>query len=100
MDYARARLTNDVSGKVSIRSILGRTYRAEGLKGIYRGSVNFFISAAIFRALYFGIFDTVKSIDPTNFNYKLWGSYFGSLIAIYSVYPFDTIRKRMMMTSG
>lgn len=24
----------------------------------------------------------------------------GSIVAIYSVYPFDTIRKRMMMTSG
>lgn len=39
-------------------------------------------------------------MDPTNFKYRLYGSYIGSLIAIYSVYPFDTIRKRMMMTSG
>ena len=100
MDFARARLTNDISGKGSIRKILSNTYRLEGFKGIYRGSVNFFISAAIFRACYFGIFDTIKQLDPLNFKYRLFGSYFSSLIAIYLVYPFDTIRKRMMMTSG
>ncbi len=100
MDYARARLTNEVSSKSSITKVLKRTYQLEGLKGIYRGSVNFFISAAIFRAFYFGIFDTIKKKNPTNLNYRLVGSYVGSLTAIYLVYPFDTIRKRMMMTSG
>lgn len=100
MDFARARLTNDISGKNSIRSYIINTFRLEGFRGIYRGSINFFVSAAIFRAFYFGIFDTFKKMDPTNLNYRLVGSYIGSMIAIYSVYPFDTIRKRMMMTSG
>lgn len=100
MDYARARLTNDITGKSSIRKILANTYRLEGFKGIYRGSVNFFISAAIFRACYFGIFDTIKKSGNLSFGNRLLGSYIGSLIAIYIVYPFDTIRKRMMMTSG
>lgn len=64
MDFARARLTNDISGKNSIRSYITNTFKMEGFQGIYRGSINFFISAAIFRALYFGIFDTFKKMDP------------------------------------
>lgn len=100
IDFARARLTNDISGKSTIRKILANTYRIDGFSGIYRGSVNFFITSAIFRAFYFGIFDSIKKLDPTNFQYKIYGSYFSSLIAIYSVYPFDTVRKRMVMTSG
>lgn len=100
MDFARAKLTNDLSGKKSIRIILAETFKKEGFRGIYRGSINFFVSAAIFRAFYFGIFDSIKKSDPNNLRRKVIGSYFGSMIAIYSVYPFDTIRKRMMMTSG
>jgi solute carrier family 25 (adenine nucleotide translocator) protein 4/5/6/31 len=100
MDFARARLTNDIAGKGSIKQYLVRTYKLEGLPGIYRGSVNFFISSAIFRALYFGIFDTFKKTHPDDIKTRALGSYMGSIVAIYAVYPFDTIRKRMMMTSG
>lgn len=100
LDFARARLTNDISGKGSIKSYLVHTYQKEGLSGIYRGSINFFVSCAIFRALYFGIFDSFKSKYPNNMKTRIIGSYLGSISAMYIVYPFDTIRKRMMMTSG
>ena len=60
LEFARARLTNDIAGKGSIKSFLVNIYRAEGLRGVYRGSINFFVSGAIFRAFYFGLFDTIK----------------------------------------
>lgn len=99
-DFSRARLTNDIAGNGSIKSYLVHTYQKEGLRGIYRGSINFFISSAIFRSFYFGIFDTIKATNPNNTATRILGSYLSSIIAIYVVYPFDTIRKRMMMTSG
>jgi solute carrier family 25 (adenine nucleotide translocator) protein 4/5/6/31 len=100
MEYGRTRLTNEIVGKKSAFIILMETFTKEGLKGIYRGSLNYFISAAIFRAFYFGIFDSLKVRYPQNLRNKFCESYVGSVVAIYSVYPFDTIRKRMIMTSG
>jgi solute carrier family 25 (adenine nucleotide translocator) protein 4/5/6/31 len=76
------------------------TFKKEGLIGIYRGSLNYFVSAVIFRTFYFGIFDSIKKQNPQNLANRIFGSYLGAIIAIFSVYPFDTIRKRMIMTSG
>ena len=62
-EYARQKLTNDISGKGTLIKYIIRAYQSEGLKGVYKGGFSFLISGAVFRAFYFGIFDTLKSID-------------------------------------
>jgi len=58
----------------------------------------------IYRGLYFGIFDSVKPILPPQFKNNIfalfllgWSITVGAGMAFY---PMDTIRRRMMMTSG
>ena len=58
------------------------------------------MGAIIFRALYFGIYDNIKLYTPDKYIYRIPGCFAGTIFAIFSVYPFDTIRKRMVMTSG
>ena len=57
------------------------------------------MTAALFRSFYFGIFDTIKNIDRKNFKLKVLGGYIASICSIYVVYPFDTIRKRIIMAA-
>lgn len=98
--HARQRLANDISGHGSIRKYLVKAYKAEGISGIYKGSFAFFITGAIFRAFYFGIFDTIKSIDEDNWRIRFFAGYVASCVGIFVVYPFDTMRRRILMTIG
>lgn len=52
------------------------------------------------KAFYFGIFDTFKKLDEDNQIIKFIGGYLATLSAICAVYPFDTLRKKMVMTTG
>ncbi len=62
------------------------------------------VGIIIYRGLYFGIFDSIKPILPKEMidnlavNFALgWGVTVGAGLASY---PIDTVRRRMMMTSG
>jgi len=62
------------------------------------------VGIIIYRGLYFGIFDSVKPALPKEYKDNLfvtfllgWGVTVGAGLASY---PIDTIRRRMMMTSG
>jgi solute carrier family 25 (adenine nucleotide translocator) protein 4/5/6/31 len=112
LDYARTRLTNDLksakkggqkqfSGLVDVYK---KTYASDGLAGLYRGFVISCVGIVIYRGLYFGVFDSVKPALPPHLkdsllaNFALgWGVTVGAGLASY---PIDTIRRRMMMTSG
>lgn len=76
----------------------------DGIKGLYRGFVISCVGIIIYRGLYFGIFDSVKPILPTSVKDNLfvnfllgWAVTVGAGLASY---PIDTVRRRMMMTSG
>jgi solute carrier family 25 (adenine nucleotide translocator) protein 4/5/6/31 len=110
LDFARTRLAADV-GKGSGREFSGlgncliKIFRSDGLLGLYRG---FFVSVQgiiIYRASYFGFFDTIKSMvstDPKKVNFFVaWG--IAQVVTVCSgiaSYPWDTVRRRMMMQSG
>jgi len=110
LDFARTRLAADV-GKGTDREFRGLTdcikkiFKSDGPIGLYRG---FFVSVQgiiIYRASYFGFFDTVKAMvakDPKNVNFFVaWG--IAQVVTIGSgvtSYPWDTVRRRMMMQSG
>ena len=58
-----------------------------------------YLGMGVFRGLYFGIYDTYKAMTKNYFE-RFLVSYFSTLTALLGIYPFDTIRRRLMMTSG
>jgi len=110
LDFARTRLAADV-GKGNTREFKGladcliKIAKSDGPIGLYRG---FFVSVQgiiIYRAAYFGMFDTAKAMftagdQKLNF-FAAWG--IAQVVTIGSgilSYPWDTVRRRMMMQSG
>lgn len=112
LDYARTRLSNDnKSAKKGgakqyngLVDVYKQTYQSDGIKGLYRGFVISCVGIVIYRGLYFGMYDSIKPLMPSNMrdsflpNFLLgWVVTIGAGLASY---PIDTIRRRMMMTSG
>ena len=112
LDYARTRLSNDLKNAkkggekqfTGLVDVYKKTLASDGIAGLYRGFVISCVGIVIYRGLYFGIFDSVKPILPPHLinnlmvNFLLgWGVTVGAGLASY---PIDTIRRRMMMTSG
>jgi len=111
LDYARTRLANDT--KVSTKGggerqfnglldVYRKTIQSDGVQGLYRGFVISCVGIVVYRGFYFGLYDTVKPlIDPKGgFLMSLGIGYAVTVTAGLASYPIDTIRRRMMMTSG
>merc|ERR1712042_362059 len=111
LDYARTRLANDTksSKKGGERQFNGlidvykKTLKSDGIQGLYRGFVICCVGIIVYRGCYFGFYDTLKPILLGD-NAGLAASFtLGYVVTITSgliSYPIDTIRRRMMMTSG
>jgi len=112
LDYARTRLANDnkAAKKGGERQFNGmidvyrKTLATDGVAGLYRGFNISCVGIIVYRGLYFGMYDSLKPLLPGNLkdnflaNFFLgWGITIGAGLASY---PIDTIRRRMMMTSG
>ncbi|KAF8125704.1 mitochondrial carrier [Boletus edulis] len=113
LDYARTRLAADgkSAAKGGQRQFTGiidvyrQTLRTDGILGLYRGFVPNILGIIVYRGLYFGGYDTIRDTF-------LVGNLQGNFLAAFAVgwacttgaaltsYPMDTIRRRMMMTSG
>ncbi len=111
LDYARTRLANDLksSKKGGEREFNGlidvyrKTIAADGVAGLYRGFVISFVGIFVYRGLYFGLYDTVMPMFPegtVNVATRFAAGYIVTVLAGLASYPIDTIRRRMMMTSG
>jgi len=113
LDYARTRLANDNKSakKGGERQFNGlfdvykKTLASDGIQGLYRGFVISCIGIIVYRGLYFGMFDSLKPVLLTgNMKDSFLGAFaLGWVITIgagLASYPIDTIRRRMMMTSG
>lgn len=111
LDYARTRLANDakVSGKGGgerqfngLFDVYRKTIQSDGMAGLYRGFVVSCVGIVVYRGFYFGLYDTVKPlVDPKGgFLVSLLIGYGVTVTAGLASYPIDTIRRRMMMTSG
>ncbi|KAK6825754.1 ADP- ATP carrier protein [Apiospora arundinis] len=113
LDYARTRLANDAKNakKGGERQFNGlvdvykKTLASDGIAGLYRGFAPSVLGIVVYRGLYFGMYDSIKPVVlvgtlQNNFlaSFALgWCVTTGAGIASY---PLDTIRRRMMMTSG
>lgn len=111
LDYARTRLANDAkSGKKGgerqfngLIDVYKKTLKSDGFVGLYRGFVISCVGIIVYRGCYFGFYDTLKPIVLGEDAGVLLSFCLGYVVTITSgliSYPIDTIRRRMMMTSG
>ncbi|CAN0007598.1 unnamed protein product [Ascophyllum nodosum] len=110
LDFARTRVGTDVraSGSRQFKGsidCLRQTYSREGMRGMYRGFDIALVGTVTWRALYFGLYDTLTTRflggRQGGTLQQRWGiaqvvtSAAGTL-----VYPIDSVRRRMMMEAG
>lgn len=140
LDFARTRLAADVGKPGAGREFnglgdcLAKIFKSDGLKGLYQGFNVSVQGIIIYRAAYFGIYDTAKGtwtlqvanagwttsfelssralIFPFLYTGMLPDSKNASILVSWMIaqsvtavagltsYPFDTVRRRMMMQSG
>jgi len=114
LDYARTRLANDTksakkAGGVAERQYSGlvdvyrKTLASDGIVGLYRGFVISCVGIVVYRGCYFGFYDTLKPMllgDNASFLATFALGYGVTVVSGLISYPVDTIRRRMMMTSG
>jgi len=110
LDFARTRLAADV-GKGKSRMYTGLVncistiYKADGAKGLYQGFGVSVGGIIVYRAAFFGGYDTLRDIalkDPRNAPvWQKWAvAQVVTTVAGIVSYPFDTVRRRMMMQAG
>jgi len=109
LDFARTRLAADVGVNknrqyTGLIDCLKKNVKSDGPLGLYRGFSVSVQGIIIYRACYFGFYDTAKGLLPDPKNTPLIISFLIAQVVtnvsgIVS-YPFDTVRRRMMMQSG
>ncbi|KAI9045696.1 putative mitochondrial ADP,ATP carrier protein (Ant) [Aspergillus affinis] len=113
LDYARTRLANDAKSAKGggdrqfngLVDVYKKTLASDGIAGLYRGFGPSVLGIVVYRGLYFGMYDSVKPVLLTG---SLEGNFLASFLLGWTVttgagiasYPLDTVRRRMMMTSG
>lgn len=114
LDYARTRLANDSKSAKKgggdrqfngLIDVYKKTLASDGVAGLYRGYVISCVGIIVYRGLYFGLYDSLKPVlltgdlkDNLLASFLLgWAITIGAGLASY---PIDTVRRRMMMTSG
>jgi solute carrier family 25 (adenine nucleotide translocator) protein 4/5/6/31 len=116
LDFARTRLAMDVGGKdangvVKAREFTGtvdcilKTAKSAGWGrgGVYNGFVVSCVGIVFYRGAYFGLYDTINDQEfmrKGGFLVKFSVGYAVTVAAGLLSYPLDTIRRRLMMTSG
>uniref|UniRef100_A0A060TC28 ADP/ATP translocase n=1 Tax=Blastobotrys adeninivorans TaxID=409370 RepID=A0A060TC28_BLAAD len=113
LDYARTRLANDAKNAKSggdrefngLVDVYKKTLKSDGIAGLYRGFGPSVVGIIAYRGLYFGLYDSLKPVVLVG---PLEGSFLAAFLLGWTVttaastasYPLDTVRRRMMMTSG
>lgn len=114
LDFTRTRLANDSKSSMKggserqfngILDVYRKTLASDGITGLYRGFNISLVGIVVYRGLYFGLYDSLKPVLLTG---KLEGNFLASFMlgwgvtfgAGFASYPIDTVRRRMMMTSG
>jgi solute carrier family 25 (adenine nucleotide translocator) protein 4/5/6/31 len=112
LDYARTRLANDLKSTKKgggerkyngLVDVYKKTLATDGIAGLYRGFVISCVGIIIYRGCYFGFYDTLKPIllgPDAGIALSFLLGYGVTVTSGLISYPVDTIRRRMMMTSG
>lgn len=113
LDYARTRLANDAKATKGggdrqfngLFDVYKKTLASDGIAGLYRGFGPSVVGIIVYRGLYFGLYDSLKPVVLVG---PLEGNFLAAFLLGWTVttgastasYPLDTVRRRMMMTSG
>jgi len=114
LDYARTRLANDAKSSKKgggdrqfngLVDVYRKTIATDGIAGLYRGFNISCVGIIVYRGLYFGMYDSLKPVLLTG---EMADNFLASFLLGWSItigaglasYPIDTVRRRMMMTSG
>ncbi|CAN3359351.1 ADP,ATP carrier protein 3 [Diutina catenulata] len=112
LDFARTRLANDAKSSTGgerefngLIDVYKKTLKTDGIAGLYRGFGPSVVGIIAYRGLYFGLYDSLKPVVLVG---PLQGNFLASFLLGWCVttasgiasYPLDTVRRRMMMTSG
>ncbi|KAI8005774.1 hypothetical protein LOK49_LG07G02142 [Camellia lanceoleosa] len=113
LDYARTRLANDATAAKNgggrqfngLIDVYKKTIQSDGIVGLYRGFNISVVGIIVYRGLYFGMYDSLKPVVLVG---QLQDSFLASFLLGWAItfgaglgsYPIDTVRRRMMMTSG
>ncbi|KAK7314267.1 hypothetical protein VNO77_39481 [Canavalia gladiata] len=113
LDYVRTRLANDVKAakKGGERQFNGlvdvykKTLASDGVAGLYRGFNITCVGNILYRGLCFGMYDSFMPVPLVgSWQYSRFAGYGLAWLIIncagLPLYPIDTVRRRMMMTSG
>lgn len=108
LDFARTRLGADVGKAAGDREFkglmdcIGKCYKADGLiRGLYPGFLSSVQGIIVYRAIYFGAYDTAKTmVDKPGLMTKFLIAQTVAMGSVTISYPFDTVRRRLMMMSG
>jgi len=109
-DFARTRLASDLAkGKPQFKGILDcilTTVRNQGITGLYTGWTVTCMGAFVYRAGQLGCFKQIQDLNPWQKDKGTLGaiSSFGAVTIARTIvmpfnYPFDTVRRRMMLQS-
>jgi len=109
LDIAHTRLAADI-GHREVRQFQGLVhflqtiYRKDGFQGVYRGFPASVQGMVVQWSVYFGGFDTAKDLLAKNtyvsFSRRWLIAQAVTTMAGLVSYPFDTVRRRMMMQAG
>ncbi|KAL1507026.1 hypothetical protein AB1Y20_007888 [Prymnesium parvum] len=110
LDYARTRLASDVgSGNPQFNGLvdcLTKTIKGGGFFSMYNGFGVSVVGIVAYRGPYFGLFDTMKEMNPWKKDRGVLGlvskfciAQTVAIIAGFISYPFDTVRRRLQMQS-
>merc|ERR1712066_739463 len=75
----------------------------DGIRGLYRGFTISAVGILIYRGMYFGLYDTLKPLvlgADAGVAVSFLLGWAVTVTAGLMSYPIDTVRRRMMMTSG
>jgi solute carrier family 25 (adenine nucleotide translocator) protein 4/5/6/31 len=111
LDYARTRLAADVGKSVADREFKGladclsKTVKHGGIMSLYNGFGVSVQGIIVYRGAYFGFYDTGKGVifkDEAQAGFiARWAVAQAATAAANMIaYPFDTVRRRLMMQSG
>ncbi|KAJ6668791.1 hypothetical protein lerEdw1_012275 [Lerista edwardsae] len=110
LDFARTRLGADIGKGPAERQFKGlgdciiKIAKSDGVPGLYQGFGVSVQGIIVYRASYFGCYDTIKGSLPNPAETPFLVSFaIAQMVTVFSgilSYPFDTVRRRMMMQSG
>lgn len=111
LDFARTRLAADVGSNkarefTGLVDCISKTASRGGMSALYQGFGVSVQGIIVYRGAYFGLYDTASQVvfgdnaKNANVFYKWMVAQVVTTVAGIASYPFDTVRRRLMMQSG